>query len=163
MAPTITGSNPVSVAIKERKHSVGRNYTTMILSDTERRWQEVRFYYFILDLYHIRNNFLDAIAAISAVRQICDIDAKRVQEIAGTMTGDPYYLPTENELIILANINGVKQSKIAEYVNKSQPAVNRIIKTKGQNFVSYPKMSVKDAQEIKSFFEALDLLKKAGL
>ena len=79
------------------------------------------------------------------------------------MTGDPYYLPTESELIILANMNGVKQSKIAEYVNKSQPAVNRIIKTKGQNFVSYPKMSVKDAQEIKSFFEALDLLKKAGL
>lgn len=135
----------------------------MILSDIERRWLEVRFYYFILDLYHIRNNFLDAIAAISAIRQISDKDTKKVQELAATITSDPYYLPSEEELIILASMNGITQKRIAEYVNKSQPTINWIIKNKSKNFISYPKLSIKEDEEIKEFFDILEVFKKAGL
>ena len=140
-----------------------RGVGEMILSDIERRWLEVRFYYFILDLYHIRNNFLDAIAAISAIRQISDKDTKKVQELAATMTSDPYYLPSEEELIILASMNGIKQKRIAEYVGKSQPTINWIIKNKSKNFISYPKLSIKEDEEIKEFFDILEIFKKAGL
>lgn len=135
----------------------------MILSDIERRWLEVRFYYLILELYHVRNNFMDAMAVISVVRQISEKDTKRLQELAATMTSDPYYLPSDEEFIILASMNGIKQKDIAEYMGKTQPAINYIIKQKSKKFVGYPRLGIKDDQEIKEFFELYEIFRKAGI
>ena len=42
----------------------------MILNDLTRRWYEVKFYYYCLDVYHIRKDMLDVMGIVEAIAQI---------------------------------------------------------------------------------------------
>lgn len=135
----------------------------MILSDHTRRWLEVRFYYFCLDIFHIRKNMLDVVYSIEAVAQIGDVDLKQLKLISGKMLGEPHFLPTQNELILLAHMHKVKTKQIADYVNKSPNHIYKIIQAKMPTYAPYPLLSVHEDEVIKDFLELLDIFRRAGI
>lgn len=135
----------------------------MILSDHTRRWLEVRFYYFCLDIFHIRKDMMDVIYSIEAVSQIGKVDTKAIKLIAGKILGEPYYLPTQDELILLAHLNNIKTKQIADYVNKTQNHIYKVIKAKLPKYAPYPLLDVHEDEIIKEFLDLLQIFRKAGI
>lgn len=135
----------------------------MILHDHIRRWYEVRFYYFCLDIYHIRKNMLDVMGIIEAIAQIGNFNVRIIKQLAGRMISDPYYLPTQDELIILCAITGVPQKDIADYLGKSQPTISKIINTRRDTYSPYPRLDIDEDSELGRFMDLVDLFKKAGI
>lgn len=135
----------------------------MILSDHTRRWLEVRFYYFCLDIFHIRKDMMDVIYSIEAVSQIGKVDTKAIKLIAGKILGEPYYLPTQDELILLAHLNNIPNQQIANYVNQSRQAISNTIKRKLPNYAPYPLLDVHEDEIIKEFLDLLQIFRKAGI
>lgn len=135
----------------------------MILSDHTRRWLEVQFYYFCLDIFHTRNNMLDVIYSIEAISQIGTINTKEIKLIAGKILGEPHYLPTQTELILLAYLHNVKPNKIADYINKSRQYIHQTVQNKLPNYAPYPLLDVHEDEIIKEFLDLLQIFKKAGI
>ena len=135
----------------------------MILNDHIRRWYEVKFYYFCLDIYHIRKNMLDVMGIIEAIAQIGKFNVRIIKQLAGRMISDPYYLPSQDELIILCAITDVPQKDIADYLGKSQPTISKIIKTRRDRYSPYPRLDIDEDSELGKFMDLVDLFKKAGI
>ena len=125
----------------------------MILSEQQRRWSEIKFYYFCLDIYHINKDMIEVILLIEAVAHIGDLDYKLLKSITGTMLGDPYYLPIKDEVISLAYIYGLKMSDIAKQFNLSRKTVERVIKNPQRNSAHSPTplLSIREDQELYKF------------
>ena len=81
----------------------------MILNDLTRRWYEVKFYYYCLDVYHIRKDMLDVMGIVEAIAQIGKFNTITIKQIAGKMISDPYYLPLKDELVLLCAIQNYTQ------------------------------------------------------
>lgn len=135
----------------------------MILNDHTRRWYEVRFYYFCLDVYHIRKDMLDVMGIIEAIAQIGNFNVRIIKQLAGKMVSDPYYLPTQDELIILCAIKEVPQNKLAAYLGKSQQAISKIVRTKKDRYCPFPRFGIDEDNELGKFMDLVDLFKKAGI
>lgn len=135
----------------------------MILSEHKRRWVEVRFYYFCFDIFQIRKNMLDVVLSIEAISQIGTVKNDVLKRISGKMLGDPYYLPHETELILLANLMEYPLKDIATYVKKTKQAVSYVIKTKKEDFAPTPRLAIDEDQEIDKFMKLVDIFKKAGI
>lgn len=135
----------------------------MILNDHTRRWYEVRFYYYCLDIYHIRKDMLDVMGIIEAIAQIGKFNVRMIKQVAGKMISDPYYLPTQDELIILCAIKEVPQRDIAAYLGKSQQAISKIVTTKRDRYSPFPRFGIDEDNELAKFMDLLDLFKKAGI
>ena len=102
----------------------------MILNDLTRRWYEVRFYYYCLDVYHIRKDMLDVMGIVEAIAQIGKFNTITIKQLAGKMISDPYYLPLQDELILLCAIRNYTQKEIAELTGRSQQSISYIIRTR---------------------------------
>ena len=135
----------------------------MILNDHTRRWYEVRFYYFCLDVYHIRKDMLDGMGIIAAIAQIGKCNVGIIKQLAGKMVSDPYYLPTQDELIVLCAIKDVPQKDIADYLGKSKQAISKIIRTRRDAYSPYPRLDINEDSELGKFMDLVDLFKKAGI
>lgn len=135
----------------------------MILNDYTRRWFEVKFYYYCLDVYHIRNDMLDVMGIIEAIAQIGKFNTIIIKQLAGKMVSDPYYLPLQDELILLCAMQNYSQKQIAEYTGKTQSAISKIIKTRKDLYSPYPRFDLKEDTEIGKFMDLVDLFKKAGV
>ena len=135
----------------------------MILNDHTRRWYEVRFYYYCLDIYHIRKDMLDVMGIIEAIAQIGKFNVRMIKQVAGKMISDPYYLPTQDELIILCAIKEVPHRDIAAYLGKSQQAISQIVTTKRDRYSPFARFGIDEDNELAKFMDLLDLFKKAGI
>lgn len=106
---------------------------------------------------------LDVILSIEAISQIGTMKKDVIKNVSGKMLGDPYYLPHETELILLANLMDYSLKDIANYVKKTRQAVAYVIKTKKDDFAPNPKLSIDEDQEIEKFLKLVDIFKKAGI
>lgn len=135
----------------------------MILSETQRRWYEIRFFSLCQDLYHIRKSMVDVMYAIDTMAQISDINVKHIKIIAGKLTGDPYYQPTDIEICCLGKANGHSLSEIGKMIKKSRGAVQNTIDTHEKEYAPYPRLPISDDTEIYKFMQIVDTFKKAGI
>ena len=135
----------------------------MILNDHTRRWYEVKFYYFCLDIYHIRKDMLDVMGIIESIAQIGKFNVRTIKQVAGKMISDPYYLPIQDELIILCAIKDVPKKDIADYLGRSQSAISKIIKNRKDTYTPYPRLDIDEDSELGKFMDLVDLFKKAGI
>ena len=135
----------------------------MIISESTRRWVEIRFYYFCLDIFDLHHSFLDVDLAIQAIANLGNIKLKELNQSAGKMIGDPYYMPTEDELIITAHMHGKTYKEIAGYIGVDQRTIKRRIEREKKKYNPYPRLSVSEDIAIQEFFETLDVLKNAGV
>lgn len=135
----------------------------MILNDLTRRWYEVKFYYYCLDVYHIRKDMLDVMGIIEAIAQIGKINTITMKQLAGKMISDPYYLPLKDELILLCAIQNYTQKEIAKLTGKSQQTISYIIRTKKDIYTPFPRFGIDEDNEIVKFLDLVDIFKKVGI
>lgn len=135
----------------------------MILSEQTRRWSEIQFYYFCLDTYHIRHNMIDVILLIEVICQIAQLNFKLLKTIAGKMLGDPAYMPSRDEVIVLANLHGLKAADIVKSTGISKSKVLYTIKEKKDAYIPFPQFSVIEDQELYNFNNKLSEIKKVGI
>ena len=135
----------------------------MILNDLTRRWYEIKFYYDCLDVYHIRNDMLDVMGIIEAIAQIGKLNTITIKQLAGKMISDPYYLPLQDELILLCAIQNYTQKEIAKLTGRSQQTISYIIRTKKDIYTPYPRFDIDEDNEIVKFLDLLEVFKKVGI
>lgn len=136
----------------------------MILSEQARRWAEIRFYYFCLDLYHIRHNMIDVILIIEVVCQIAELDFKTLKTLAGKIIGDPVYLPHRDEVVSLAYAMGIKKSNIHNFFEISKNTINTILNSKrNQIHTPYPQFTLQEDELMYRFCEVFQKVKEAGI
>ena len=135
----------------------------MILNDFTRRWYEVKFYYYCLDVYHIRKDMLDVMGIIEAIAQIGKINTITIKQLAGKMISDPYYLPLKDELILLCAMQNYTQKEIAKITGKSQATIARIIRKKANIYTPYPRLDIDEDNELGKFLDLLAIFKKVGI
>ena len=135
----------------------------MILNDLTRRWYEVKFYYYCLDVYHIRKDMLDVMGIVEAIAQIGKFNTIAIKQLAGKMISDPYYLPLKDELVLLCAIQNYTQKEIAKLTGRSQQSISYIIRTKKDIYTPYPRFDIDEDNEIVKFMDLLDVFKKVGI
>lgn len=136
----------------------------MILSEQQRRWAEIRFYYFCLDVYHIRNNMIDVILMIEVISQIAELDFHMLKGIAGKILGDPTYLPHRDEAVSLAYAMGLSKLEIHNQFNVSRSTIDTILKSERNRIhVPYPQFELKEDEVLYKFTNVFQKIKEAGL
>lgn len=135
----------------------------MILTDPKRRWAEIRFYLFCYDIFQERKDMMDIVYCIEAMAQLNTFKQRPVKSAAGKLLGDPYYVPLRDEVIILANKNGMSQRDLAKKFKLTPMQINRIIKNKQDVFSYNPQLDIDEDEQIIKFLDALDIIKKAGI
>ena len=135
----------------------------MILNDFTRRWYEVKFYYYCLDVYHIRKDMLDVMGIIEAIAQIGKINTITIKRLAGKMISDPYYLPLKDELILLCAMQNYTQKEIVKLTGRSQQTISYIIRTKKDIYTPYPRLDIDEDNELGKFLDLLAIFKKVGI
>lgn len=128
----------------------------------ERRWAEIRLFYFCLDIYRMRHDLLDVAYAIDTISQIGNFKRERLKHISAKLIGDPTNMPTATEFIHIAYENGLANSYIAEVIGKSRAHVTQVLKKKEKPAYS-PLLSEEDDLEIGKFITLLDKFQKAGI
>lgn len=135
----------------------------MILSEQTRRWSEIQFYYFCLDLYNIRHNIIDVMLMIEVICQIAELNLKLLKTIAAKMIGDPSYMPNQDEVIVLANLHGLKAANIVKSTGISKRKVLYTIKEKKDTYIPFPQFSIQEDNELYNFNKQFAEIKKASI
>ena len=137
----------------------------MILSEQLRRWSEIQFYYFCMDLYTINKDMIDVILFIEAIAHIGNLDYKLLKSITGKMLGDPYYLPIKDEVICLAYTYGLSKTEISNTFNFNRKTISAILQDPYRNTSTHstPLLLVKEDQELYKFNQIISQIKKAGI
>lgn len=136
----------------------------MVLSEETRRWNEIRFYYFCFELFHMNKDMVDVILAIDAIAQIGKLNLSAIKRIAGLLLNDRYYYPNRNEILLLGNMHGMKSSELAEFLGTSIQSISRSIRNlKNSDFKTNPKLDATDDNHISQFLTVLDNFKKVGI
>ena len=132
------------------------------MTKAERRWAEIRLFYFCLDIYHIRYDLLDVAYAIDAVAQIGEFKRERLKHISARLIGDPTNMPTQTEFIHIAHENGLANTYIADCIKMSRAHITQVLK-KGEKPAYSPLLPEADDIEIAKFIALLDKFQKAGI
>lgn len=137
----------------------------MIISEQLRRWSEIKFYYFCLDIYHINKDMIEVVLMVEAIAHIGHLDYKLLKRLAGLMLGDPYYLPVKDEVISLANAYKLSNSEICKQFGFTRKTVANIIKSPNRNTITHsiPLLTVSEDQELNKFCEILTQIQQAGV
>lgn len=137
----------------------------MILSEQQRRWSEIKYYYFCLDIYHINNDMIEVILLIEAIAHIGQLDYKLLKNITGKILADPYYLPVKDEVISLAYAYGLSKSEISRQFSFNRATINVVLQNQKRNTLlsSIPLLSVAEDQEMYKFCKLLPSIQKAGV
>jgi hypothetical protein len=132
------------------------------MTASERRWAEIRLFYFCLDIYRLRHDLMDVAYAIDTIAQIGNFKRERLKHISAKLISDPTNMPTDTEFIHIASENGLTNSYIAETIGKSRAHICQVLKRKEAPAYS-PLMSEEDDIEINKFIILLDKFQKAGI
>ena len=137
----------------------------MILSEHLRRWTEIKYYYFCLDIYHINNNMVEVILLIEAISHIGNLDFKLLKSITGKILSDPYYLPIKDEVISMANLYGLTQSEISKQFGFNRGTIRTILESPYRNTQHNPTplLNINEDTEIYKFCQILSQVQKAGI
>lgn len=135
----------------------------MILSEQTRRWSEIQFYYFCLNLYDIRHNMIDVILMIEVIAQIAQLNYPMLKHIAAQIIGNPNYIPNRDEVIVLANMHGYKPADIVRATKLSKSKVLTTLNSKKDKYIPYPQFDITEDQELYKFNEIFKTIKKAGI
>lgn len=132
------------------------------MNNAERRWIEIKLYYFCLDIYHIRNELYDVSYAIETISQIGIFKIQRLKALSARMLSDITLTPALSEVVHLAYAHGLSLSQIASFVNKkSKNTIAEMLKKEPPNYI--PIFNEKDSIEVAKFIKLLDIFQKAGI
>ena len=137
----------------------------MILSEQQRRWCEIQFYYFCLDIYNIHKDMIEVVLMVEVIANIGHLDYKMLKRLAGIMLGDPYYLPVKEEIISLAHAYGCKATNICKDLNIARQTVYNVLKNPNRNTITHstPLLRINEDQELQKFCNILPMIQKAGI
>jgi hypothetical protein len=135
----------------------------MILSEYQRRWDEIRLYYFIKDVFQMRKDTMDVVTAAEAICNLGDAKLSVIRQVITKILNDPYFIPYKTEIIILGHIQGVSDAKIAEIMGITRQGVYKHIKKNAEEYEPYPKCSIDESYEINKFLTTLNKLKNIGI
>lgn len=134
----------------------------MILSEHERRWAEIRFYQYCVNVYAIRHKTIDIVEYTETVCNLGDANSKTVKKLIGVMLNDTYYQSTRREIILLAHMHGYSDKRIAEELNMTKQGVNKYIHQNLKSFTPLPRCGIDEDTELVKFIETLDKLETIG-
>ena len=134
----------------------------MILSEYDRRWAEIRFYQYCIEMYEYRHQAIDILDYADMVCNLGDINSTTIKTLIRTMLNDTYYQATKREIILLGDIEGLSSVQIGNYLNMSRQGVNKYVRTHKELFSPLPRCSIDDDYEIVKFLNTLDRLKEIG-
>lgn len=122
------------------------------------RWEEIRFYYFCLHMYHIRNNMMDLMYAIETISQIGDISVQRIKAIAGSTISEIGNTPTKDEILYLASVNKASPKDIKRVFGFTYRQMNYNVNAHIEQYYT-PRNNPKDLTTIKQFMKIVDQFK----
>lgn len=132
------------------------------MTKSERRWAEIRLFYFCLDIYRMRHDLMDVAYAIDTIAQIGNFKRERLKHLSAKLISDPTNMPTATEFIYIAADNGLTNSYIAEVIGKSRAYISQVLKRNEVPAYS-PLLSEEDDLEVGKFITLLDKFQKAGI
>lgn len=135
----------------------------MDLTLGKRRWLEIRFYYFCVDLYRIRHDMMDIIYLIDTIPRVEPYDESIVKNLSGKLFRDEHFVPIRNEVLILAILNGMSKQDAAEKFMLSRAQVHNIFNKERHLYSFLPKFTKHEDEQLYLFMEALDKFQKAGI
>ena len=135
----------------------------MILSEHLRRWTEIKYYYFCLDIYHINYDMIEVILIVEAIAHIGKLNYKLLKSITGKILGDPYYLPVRDEVISLASTYKMTQADIVRNFGFPRQAVRTILEDSRRTIRPTPLLEINEDQELYKFCKIIPQIKKAGI
>ena len=135
----------------------------MILSEHQRRWDEIRMYYFIRDMFDINKNTMDLMTMTDAVCDVGKIDKGKIRIVIMKMLNDPYFIPYKAEIYVLAKLLKYPMTKVAKRMGTTQQAANQNGLRNIKKYEPYPRYEIDEDQEIHKFLDTLDIVRKVGL
>lgn len=137
----------------------------MVLSEQQRRWSEIKFYYYCMDIYNINKDMIEVILLIEAIAHIGKLDYKILKNAAAKMLSDPYYLPIRDEVISLADAYGLNVSEISKQTGISRKTVRNVIDSPDRNTIHNPTplLDISEDKEIYNFNQIANTIRKAGI
>lgn len=135
----------------------------MTMTQNERRWIEIQFYYFCLDLYNIHKELIDVITIVEGISLITkQSKPERIKHIAAKLLSDISSIPTRTEIIYLMKENGYSQREIAKKLGKQQPYIQRHLK-KMSELICIPSLQETDTKLLIEFLNTTKKIKEAGI
>lgn len=135
----------------------------MILSEHQRRWDEIRMYYFIKDMFNLHHNTLDLTATADAICDVGKVDKGKIRTVIAKMLNDPYFIPYKSEIYVLAKQLDYPMTRVAERMGTTRQAANQNAIRNIPKYEPYPRYEIDENQEMHKFLETLDTLRKVGL
>lgn len=137
----------------------------MILSEHLRRWTEIKYYYFCLEIYHINHDMIEVMLMVEAISHIGHLSYKLLKSITGKMLGDPYYLPIKDEVISLATLFKYSQAEITKTFGFSRQTIRSTLDNPKKNTQNNPTplLDINEDTELYKFCEILAKVQKAGV
>ena len=135
----------------------------MILSEHQRRWDEIRMYYFIRDAYDINKNTVDLMTLSDAICSVGKVNTGIIRNVIMKMLNDPYFIPYKSEIYVLSKQLGYPMTKVAKRMGTTQQAANQNALRNLKNYEPYPRYEIDENQEIHKFLDTVDTLRKVGL
>ncbi len=132
------------------------------MGQNNQRWNEIKLYYFIYDIYNIRKDLMDISYSVEAIAQIGIINQLRIKHICAELISDVSCQPIDTEVIWAAHNAGLSAYKIAKITHKTKQAVLHTLK-KEEPPLFCKFNNQKDIEEINNFLELLEVFQKAGI
>ena len=132
------------------------------MDPNKQKWNEIKLYYFIYDIYNIRKDLMDIAYAVEAVAQIGQINQLKIKHLCAELISDITCQPLDIEIIWAAHNAGLSSYKIAKITHKSRQAITHALK-KEEPPLFCKFNNEKDINEINNFLELLDKFQKAGI
>ena len=134
------------------------------MTDADRRWAEIKLYYYCLDIYNYRKNLMDVAYAIEIVSQISDeFNQLRMKRIASKVLSLNNIMPTQQEFVVLAIEHGLTTTSVAKKIGKSTAATSRMYNKNKDDLYFLPVLEKEESNEVIKFLKPLDYLQKAGV
>lgn len=134
----------------------------MIINEHQRRWLEIRFYYFCLDIYHIKNDILDVRYVVEAIAAIGNLSQLQLTKLAFNMMNERYFLPVNEEVVMAAYKAGLKTKDIATFSKLTRQRVLQIIKDQENDYYFCPRLEIDEDILLSKFMPIANTIKKAG-
>jgi hypothetical protein len=135
----------------------------MILSEYQRRWDEIRMYFFIQDTFNINKNTTDLMHITDAVCDIGNVDKGKIRTVIMKMLNDPYFIPYKAEIYVLAKRMQYPMTRVARRMGTTQQAANQNALRNLKNYEPYPRYEIDENQEMHKFLDTYEELRKVGI
>ena len=129
----------------------------------QRRWAEIEFYYFSLDIYHINYDMMDVASMIETIAMMTKkAKIERLKGLSAKLLTDIGSTPTTLELVFLMYNQGFNTKEIGKATNKSSRQINRYL-SNNEPPIFTPKLNEADDIQLAHFMETVNKVKQAGI